>query len=84
LIERGGLFLQIGDFWAARIMLRRAADAGSAEGALGLGATFDPAVLRQIGALGVAPNLAQARQWYQKAAELGSQEAAHRIERLPR
>jgi hypothetical protein len=84
LLERGGQFLQIGDVSAARLMLRRAADAGSAEGALGLGATFDPAVLRQIGALGVAPNLAQARQWYQKAAELGSQEAAHRIERLPR
>lgn len=84
LLERGGQFLQIGDVSAARLMLRRAADAGSAEGALGLGATFDPAVLRQMGALGVAPNVTQARQWYQKAAELGSREAARRIDRLPR
>jgi hypothetical protein len=84
LLERGGRFLQIGDVAAARLMLRRAADAGSAEGALGLGATYDLAVLRQIGALGVASNVAQARQWYQKAADLGSREAASRIERLSR
>jgi TPR repeat protein len=83
LLERGGQFLQIGDVSAARLMLRRAADAGSAEGALGLGSTFDPAVLRQIGALGVASDVTQARQWYQKAVDLGSQEAARRIERLP-
>jgi hypothetical protein len=82
LLQRGRQFLQTGDIAAARLMLRRAADAGSAPAALALGASFDPAVLREMGVMGMTPNEAQARAWYQKAAELGSDEAPRRIERL--
>jgi len=67
---------------SARLLLRRATQAGSADGAMMLGATFDPRTIHEAGALGVLPDVVQARQWYQKAAELGSNEAAQRLARL--
>jgi hypothetical protein len=83
LMKRGQQFLQTGDVASARLMFRRAAEDGNAAAALALGATYDPSVLREIGVLGFAPSTAQAREWYQKAADLGSTEAARRMERLP-
>jgi TPR repeat protein len=82
LVQRGQQFMQTGDLASARLMLRRAADAGSASAALALGASFDPLVLQDLGVLGMAPNTVQARAWYQMATELGSTEAPRRIERL--
>jgi TPR repeat protein len=41
-----------------------------------LGTTFDPLVIQQLGAIGVVPDVAQARQWYEKAVELGSDAAS--------
>src|SRR5262249_22623900 len=38
--------------------------AGSAEGALALGTTFDPIALKRLGAIGAIADLAQARQWF--------------------
>jgi hypothetical protein len=67
--------LQHGDVVSARIVLKRAAAAGSAQGALELGMTFDESFLRQLGAMELAPDTTQARQWYEKAIELGSMEA---------
>jgi TPR repeat protein len=74
--------LKSGDFAAARPLLRRAADAGSADAALMLGETFDPLAMHELGAVGIQPDIAQARQWYQKAAELGSDAAAQRLANL--
>jgi hypothetical protein len=82
LLKRAEDFLKIGDIAAARLALRRAAAAGNALAALSLGMTFDPAVLAEQGVLGLAPDEEQARAWYQRAAELGSTEAARRLERL--
>ena len=82
LVRRGEQLLQTGDISSARLALRRAAHAGSAAAALGMGATYDPRVLREMGVLGFAPNAGEAMQWYQKASEFGSSEAARRIERL--
>ncbi len=82
LVKRGEDFLNDGDLAAARLLLRRAADAASAHAALALGATFDPLVIKQIGAVGAEPDPVQAREWYQKAAELGSAEAPQRLEQL--
>ena len=79
LVKRGKDLLANGDLAAARLLLRRAAEAGSAEGALTLGTTFDPVVLQRLGAIGAAPDLAQARQWYQRAAELGSSAASQQL-----
>ena len=82
LLKRGKDALSTGDFASARLLLRRAAEAGSAEAALALGATFDPLVLRRLGAIGAAPDAAQARQWYQKAVALGSPTASQPLAQL--
>jgi len=73
-----------GDLAAARVVLRRAAEAKSAEAALTLGKTYDPVVLRELKFHGVAPDVAMARSWYEKAKELGSPEAPRRLEILAR
>lgn len=84
LLERGKAFLARGDLAAARLLLRRAAEAGESQAALLVGSTFDPAALKQLEVLGAVGDQAQARQWYQRAAELGSAEAARRLESLDR
>ena len=84
LVKRGVELLRIGDFAAARLLLRPAAEAGDAEAALLLGATYDPAAVSDFGALGLAPDPNIARAWYQRAMESGSVEASRRIERLTR
>jgi hypothetical protein len=84
LMRRGQEYLRTGDIAAARLVLRRAANAGNPQAALTLGATFDPIVLGELGAHGFLPDLAQARYWYDKAVRLGSTEASRRIELLAR
>jgi hypothetical protein len=84
LVKRGVELLRIGDFAAARLVLRPAAEAGDQEAALLLGATFDPAAVSDLGALGLVPDPNMARAWYQRAMEAGSAEASRRIERLAR
>jgi hypothetical protein len=79
LVKRGNDLLADGDIAAARLLLRRAAEAGSAEGALALGTTFDPVALQRIGAIGAVADLAKARRWYQRAAELGSSTASQQL-----
>src|SRR6202051_5200983 len=82
LLKRGKDAFSTGDLAAARLLLRRAAEAGSAEAALALGATFDPLVIRRLGAIGATPDAAQARQWYQKAVALGSTTASQPLATL--
>ena len=82
LLKRGKDAFSTGDLAAARLLLRRAAEGGSAEAALALGATFDPLVIRRLGAIGAAPDAAQARQWYQKAVALGSPTASQPLATL--
>jgi hypothetical protein len=83
-VKRGIDLMRIGDFAAARLVLRPAAESGDQEAALLLGATYDPAAISDLGALGLVPDPNAARAWYQRALESGSTEAAHRIERLTR
>lgn len=75
-------WLKNGDILSARILLKRAASTGNAEIALKLGMTFDPVFLIELGVIGFAPDVAQARAWYVRAMELGSVEATRRLERL--
>jgi hypothetical protein len=79
LVKRGKDFLADGDIASARLLLRRAAEAGSAEGALTLGTTFDPTMILRLGAIGAKPDMAEARHWYQRAAELGSSAASQQL-----
>jgi TPR repeat protein len=81
-IDSGKDQLMNGDISAARLLLRRAAEAGSAEAALALGLTFDPLVVGRLGAVGVQSDAAEAREWYQKAAQAGSRRAAQRLAKL--
>ncbi|MBV9971229.1 MAG: hypothetical protein JO228_14685 [Xanthobacteraceae bacterium] len=82
LITRGQTYVANGDIVSARIVFRRAAEAGNAQAALALGGTYDPLVLKSLGVIGVGADAAQARAWYHKAAELGSLEASQRIDQL--
>ncbi len=82
MVKRGKNYLMTGDLASARLLLRRAAEAGSAEGALALGATFDPLVIQRLGVVGAKPDLDQARKWYQAALQLGSQAASQQLAKL--
>ena len=82
---RGQQQLALGNIVGARLFLKRAAEAGSAEAALILGDTYDAGGLARLGTIGVAANAVEARRWYEKARELGAAElAAARIERMQR
>ena len=76
LIKRGKDFLAQGNFASARLLFKRAADAGSAEAALALGSTYDPSVIKQLGAVSITPDIDGALKWYETAADHGSAEAA--------
>ena len=82
LLKRGQQLAASGDIAAARLTLRPAAEARNAQAALALGATYDPVVLRSLGIMGVTPDAAMARGWYEKAKEYGSAEAPRRLEML--
>ncbi len=82
LLKRGQGLLKTGDIAAARLLLRRAANAGSAQAALDLGGTYDGAVLAELGVVGFASENAEALFWYRKAAEGGASEAESRLGRL--
>jgi hypothetical protein len=83
LVKRGEDYLAQGDIAAARLILGRAAEARDARAAFSLAATYDPSVLRQLHVVGFRPDVAQARAWYEKAAEYGSAEASRRLAALP-
>lgn len=80
MLNRATDFFAQGDYASARPLLQRAAAAGSAIAALMLGATYDPLVVQPIG--GVKPDVALARQWYQRATELGSDAASQQLANL--
>jgi hypothetical protein len=82
LIKRSEDLIGQGDIAAARLMLTRAAEAGDVRAALALGSTYDSGVLRKLGVLGVAADAAQAREWYERAAQSGSGEATRRLEQF--
>jgi hypothetical protein len=84
LLKRGQELMRNGDLAAARLVLRHAAKAKSAEAALTLGATYDPVILRELRVYGFPADVGMARTWYEKAKELGSPEAARRLDTLAR
>jgi hypothetical protein len=81
-LKRGDALIASGDLAAARLVLRRAADAGDARAAMTLAETYDPAILEKLGVHGVVPDLAMARGWYEKAKQFGATEATERLELL--
>ena len=71
LCRRGEDLLSAGDIAAARLLLERSARAGSPRAAFMLGTSYDPKVLKYLGVRGVPADTASARNWYEKAKELG-------------
>jgi hypothetical protein len=82
LLKRAKGMLAIGDIASARLLLERAAEAQEAEAALMLGTTYDPLVVGNQDMRSITPDPALARQWYQKAAALGSADARRRLSEL--
>ena len=83
LVTRGKGFLKDGDLASARLLFQRAA-AVNAEAAFILGTTFDPLFIRRMGVVGMEPDIARAREWYERAAELGSVDASQQLATLQR
>jgi hypothetical protein len=76
MMERGDTYLKQGDVAAARLLYRQLAKKGIANGALAMGATYDPEFLATIAIRGLQPDVAQAKTWYKMAEDLGSSQAA--------
>ena len=75
--------LQHGDVAAARLLLRRAAGSDNAQAALELAGTYDVRVLKKLGITTFNDaDPVQAREWYRKAAALGSADASARLEQM--
>jgi hypothetical protein len=82
LLKRARGLLATGDIASARLLLERAADAQAADAALMLARTYDPEVLGTSDARSVTPDPEEARTWYRRAAELGSQRAQQRLAQM--
>lgn len=82
LLKRADNLIANGDVAAARLVLRRAAEAGEGRAAMMLGGTYDPKVLERLGVHGVVPDLNLARSWYEKAKRFGASEATPQLESL--
>jgi hypothetical protein len=84
LVVSGDRHLEQGNIGAARMFFQRAAEAGLANGALKMAATFDPAELErlQVKVQGAIPDRAEARKWYERARALGAPEAEDRLARI--
>jgi hypothetical protein len=80
--DRANRFIAAGDISPARLLLERAADALDSTAALMLGMTYDPNVLGTHGSRDIISDPAMARVWYERAAQLGSADAQHRLDRL--
>lgn len=82
LLAKGEEYFASGNIAAARDFFERAADVGLAGAALRLAATYDPAELQRAEAKGIVADRNMARKWYERAREMGAQEAVDRLARL--
>jgi hypothetical protein len=79
MLQRGDEYLRQGDIASARLLYQQLARKNIAEGALGLGSTYDPEYLASLGVRGLRPEVEEARKWYEKARALGSPLASERL-----
>jgi len=82
LLQKGEDHLSEGNVSAARLMFEKAADAGLAQAAMALAATFDAAELSRLSVRGIQADAKEARRWYERALQLGSRDAEQRLRRL--
>lgn len=82
LVKRGKELFKHGDLIGARTAFRRAAEAGNADAAVDMGATYDPIEFLALGVRGVDADIGETRRWYETAKRLGSAEASRRLDAL--
>jgi Bacterial SH3 domain len=82
LISHGHKMIDVGYFAGARAYFRRAAEAGSGEAALLLAATYDQEFIDKIGAHGIKADPKEARAWYERAKQLGVEDAEAKFKAL--
>jgi len=82
LIARASALLGQGNIGAARTVLQRAAETGSAQASFMLAETYDPAKLSAWGTYGTRGEATKAREFYAKAHAGGIQEAKDRLNAL--
>jgi hypothetical protein len=82
LLRRGDDYVNFRDLSSARLLYRRAAEAGNVNAALALAGTFDPNVLKKLGFPENVGEVTKARLWYELAQQLGSAEAPQRLQQL--
>jgi TPR repeat protein len=82
LMVRARALLGQGNIAAARTMLERAAEMGSAQASFKLGETYDPVILSRWGTYGTHGDATKARELYAKAQAGGIQEAKNRLDAL--
>ena len=80
LLDLGNKLIASGDLYGGRLVLAEAAGEGNASAALNLGSGFDPS---QDGSMKRdSSDLEKAKFWYQRAKQLGEQNAQTRLDRL--
>ena len=82
LLAQGDDAFRRGDLASARLLYRRAYEAGDGRGALGIGASYDPLFLRQFRLWTQAAVPDEARAWYLRARDLGAPQVEARLKRL--
>lgn len=84
LIARASVLLEQGNIGAARIVLERAAEMGSARASFVLAETYDPLILPNFGTYGTQGDPTRAQNLYARAEAGGIKEAKARFEALRR
>jgi hypothetical protein len=79
---KGEEHMKKGDIASARVAFEGAWNNGAAEGALGLGRSYDPVVLASLKLKSAEPDTGKAIQWYERAAIAGQGVALDAIIRL--
>ena len=82
LMARAKVLLAQGNIGAARIVLERAVEMGSAEASFALAETYDPRILSSWGTYGTRGDTSKARELYAKALAGGIQRAKDRFDAL--
>ena len=82
LTARASILLAQGNIGAARLVLERAAEMGSAKASFALAETYDPRMLSSWGAYGTRGDAAKAREFYAKATVGGISEAKDQFNAL--
>ena len=82
MLARASALLGQGNIGAARIVLERAAETGSAQASFMLAETYDPVILSTWGTYGTRGEATKAREFYAKAHAGGIQEAKDRLHAL--